>query len=192
MPHPCAIPLQVSPLQHDLLQRLVRRSTSPQRLVKRGKIILAAAAGASNTKITQELHVDHETAHLWRERWRAAASRLQAIEVTGKHKTLSQTIEELLTDKPRPGTPATFTYEQFIQIIALACETPSASDQPVSSWTLRELAQEAVKRGIVEQISPRTVGRFLKGERVAAAPKLTSLLTSAQHSSVRSTGTSAG
>ena len=42
------------------------------------------------------------------------------------------------------------------------------SDRPVSSWTPRELADEAVKRGIVEQISPRTVERFLKGERFTA------------------------
>ena len=45
-------------------------------------------------------------------------------------------------------------------LAALACETPTASDRPVSSWTPRELADEAVKRGIVEQISPRTVERF--------------------------------
>jgi len=41
----------------------------------------------------------------------------------------------------------------------------------VSTWTPRELADEAVKRGIVEQISPRTVERFLKGERFAAHRK---------------------
>jgi putative transposase len=169
MPHPRATPLQVSPLQQDLLQRLVRRSTSQERLVRRGKIILAAAAGASNTKITQELHVDHETVRLWRERWHAAESRLQAIEESGKQKVLNQAIEQLLTDEPRPGTPATFTLEQFMQIMALACETPPASDRPVSHWTPRELADEAVKRGIVAQISPRTVERFLKDERVAAA-----------------------
>ena len=39
----------------------------------------------------------------------------------------------------------------------------------MSTWTPRELADEAVKRGIVEQISPRTVESFLKGERVATA-----------------------
>jgi hypothetical protein len=39
----------------------------------------------------------------------------------------------------------------------------------VSTWTPRELADEAIKRGIVTQISPRTVERFLKGERFAAA-----------------------
>ncbi len=169
MPDPRATPLNVSPLQQEVLHHLVRRSTSAQRLVRRGKIILAAAAGFSNTKITQDLHVDHDTVRLWRERWRAAESRLEAIEATGKSKLLKQAIEVLLADEQRPGAPATFTLEHFMQIMALACEKPEAADRPVSSWTPRELADEAVKRGIVTQISPRTVERFLKGERSAAA-----------------------
>jgi putative transposase len=168
MPHPSAIPLKVSSAQQEVLQHLMRRSTSPQRLVRRGKIILAAAAGTSNTKITQDLQVDHETVRLWRARWGAALSRLEAIEATGKPKLLKQAIEVLLADEPRPGAPATFTFEQFMQIMALACEKPEVADRPVSTWTPRELADEAVKRGIVKQISPRTVERFLKGERVAA------------------------
>ena len=52
-----------------------------------------------------------------------------------------------MTDEQRPGAPATFTFEQFMQIMALACETPASADRPVSSWTPRELADEAVKRG---------------------------------------------
>jgi hypothetical protein len=32
----------------------------------------------------------------------------------------------------------------------------------VSHWTPTELAAEAIKRGIVEKISPRSVGRFLR------------------------------
>jgi putative transposase len=103
-----------------------------------------------------------------RDRWHAAESRLQAIEETGKRKLLNQAIAVLLTDEQRPGAPATFTFEQFMRIIALACEKREASDLPVSTWTPRELADEAVKRGIVEQISPRTVERFLKGECFAA------------------------
>ena len=50
------------------------------------------------------------------------------------------------------------------RLMALAYETPAAADRPVSTWTPRELADEAVKLGIVKQISPRTVERFLKGE----------------------------
>jgi putative transposase len=160
MPHPSAIPLKVSSVQQEELQHLVRCSTSQERLVRRGKIILAAAAGASNTKITQDLHVDHETVRLWRERWGAAQSRLEAIEAAGKPKLLKQAIEALLADEQRPGAPATFTLEHFMQIMALACEKPEAADRPVSAWTPRELADEAVKRGIVTQISPRTVERF--------------------------------
>jgi putative transposase len=54
-----------------------------------------------------------------------------------------------------------------MQIMALACEQPMTADRHVSAWTPRELADEAVKRGIVTTISPRTVERFLKGERFA-------------------------
>jgi putative transposase len=111
----------------------------------------------------------YETVRRWRDRWYAAASRLQAIEAAGKPKLLGQAIEALLTDEQRPGTPETFTFEQFMQIMALACEKPEASQRPVSDWTPCELADEAVKRGMVTQISPRTVGRFLKGERFAAS-----------------------
>ena len=168
MPDPQAAPVQVSSLQLDILEHLVRRTTSAQRLVKRAQIILEACKGTSTTKISQYQHVDYETVRRWRDRWRAAESRLQAIEATGKPKLLSQAIEVLLTDAQRPGAPATFTFEQFMQIMALACEKPEAAERPVSTWTPRELADEAVKRGIVEQISPRTVERFLKGERFAA------------------------
>jgi len=141
--------------------------SAPQRLVKRAQIILEGLKGTSNSSIAQHLQIDYETVRRWRDRWHAAESRLQAIEETGKRKLLSQAIEVLLTDEQRPGAPATFSFEQFMQIMALACETPISADRPVSSWTPRELADEAVKRGIVERISPRTVERFLKGERVA-------------------------
>ena len=54
MPFPQAKPLHVSPLQHELLQHMVQRTTSAQRLVKRGHIILEAAKGISNTKIAAQ------------------------------------------------------------------------------------------------------------------------------------------
>ena len=171
MPSPQASPIHLSPIQQELLQRMVHRTTSEQRLVKRGHIILEAAEGTSNTKIAQHQQIDYETVRRWRDRWNAAESRLQVIEATGKLKLMSQAIEVLLTDEQRPGAPATFTFEQFMQIMALACEKPEAADRPVSAWTPRELADEAIKRGIVTKISPRTVERFLKGERFTAAPQ---------------------
>jgi putative transposase len=168
MPFPQAKSLPVSSLQQELLQQVAQRTTGAQRLVKRAQIILEALKGTSNTSIAQHLQIDYETVRRWRDRWHAAESRLQALEETGKRKLLKQALEVLLTDEQRPGAPATFPFEPCMQIMALACETPAAADRPVSTWTPRELADEAVKRGIVEQISPRTVERFLKGERFAA------------------------
>ncbi len=71
-------------------------------------------------------------------------------------------VEEMLSDKARAGAPTTFSAEQIVQITAIACEKPEDSERPISHWTARELADEALKRRIVEQISPRSVGRFLK------------------------------
>jgi transposase len=130
---------------------------------------LEAADGVSNSQIAQHVLMDYETVRRWRDRWHEAEARLEAIEAKGQPQLLNSAIELLLTDEKRPGAPGTFTFEQFMQIIALACERPTESDRPVSSWTPTELADEAVKRGIVEHISPRTVGRFLKGERFAAS-----------------------
>jgi transposase len=88
MPSQQASPIHLSPIQHELLQRMVHRTKSEQRLVKRGHIILEAAQGASNTKIAQHRQVDYETVRRWRDRWHAAESRLQARDRDGKAETL--------------------------------------------------------------------------------------------------------
>src|SRR5512142_2921562 len=108
MPSAQAKPLHASHLQQELLQKMARRTTSAQRLIKRAYIILEALKGTSNTGIAQPLQIDYETVRRWRDRWHAAESRLQAIEAAGKPKLLSQAIEVLLTDEQRPGAPATF------------------------------------------------------------------------------------
>jgi len=77
-------------------------------------------------------------------------------------------IGKLLADKPRPGSPGLFSAEHVCQVIALACETPPSY---LSHWTRKGLVNEAVKRGIVEEISPTTVGRFLKSGRSQATPQ---------------------
>ncbi len=67
-----------------------------------------------------------------------------------------------MADKPRSGAPATITAEQICAIIALACELPSDSGHPITHWSQQAVADEAVRRGIIETISQRSVGRFFK------------------------------
>ena len=74
---------------------------------------------------------------------------------------LETRILAVLSDEPRSGAPPKFTPEQVVAIVALACEPPADSERPISHWTPTELAAEAIKRGIVDSISPRQVDRFL-------------------------------
>ena len=154
--------VRLSAGQEAILERLARRATSPQRLVRRVTIILAAAAGWNNDQIARQYGLAREMVQTWRRRWLAAAPRLAAAEAGGSTAAeLTQQIVAVLADEPRAGVPPTFSAEQICQILALACEPPAASGRPVTHWTPVELADEAVQRGLVPRISARTVGRFL-------------------------------
>jgi putative transposase len=169
MPGPKPTPIELTERQSDILERLARRETSAQRLVRRSNIVLEATDGANNTQIARRLNIQRGTARTWRERWAAAAPALSLAEEEGiDNKDLAELIEQVLTDEPRSGTPGVFEAEQIAQIIAVACEDPEDSGRPVTHWTPRELADEVIKRGIVTSISPRSVGRFLKGSGLEA------------------------
>ena len=157
--------LTLSTRQRGILERWRRnKADTPARLVERSTIILLSADGVSNEGIGRQLRVDRQRARRWRTRWVAAEERLAAAEQEGANdKDLAALLRELLSDEPRPGGPSTFTAEQLTQIIAVACELPEESGLPVTHWTPQELADEVMKRGIVQTISARHVDRLLKG-----------------------------
>lgn len=163
--------IELTERQRALLAQIVRRTTCPQRLVTRSKIILKAADGKRNQEIADELVLNVRTPRRWRDRWAEASAHLAAAELDASDAQLSELIEAVLTDKHRSGAPVTFTAEHICQIVAIACENPQESGRPVTEWTSRELADEAVQRGIVSSISTRSVGRFLKGRRLEATPQ---------------------
>ena len=152
IPTPKPVSLNLTEAERAELERLVKRHTVGQQIALRAQIVLAAAAGKSNSQIAQEFQVSRQMVRLWRERWR----HLQPIPLA------DLSAAERLEDLPRPGAPAQITAEQRCQIEALACEKPDNSDRPISHWTGREIADEIIKRGIVAQISPRHAGRLLK------------------------------
>jgi putative transposase len=163
MPGPAPAPVVLSTRLRGVVEHLVRRQTSPQRLVRRLRIVLAAADGLANEQIAHRDGLDRGTVRTWRARWLGAAPRLEAAAAAGDDdRGLARLVAEALADAPRAGAPPTFSAEQVVQIVAVACEPPPGSDRPVSHWTARELADEAVKRGIVPTLSPRSAGRFLK------------------------------
>lgn len=149
--------------ERNILEKVVREPSSQQGMVMRAKIVLQAGAGQSNNAIAKTLKVTRNTVLLWRERWKKSEEKRQRlVEENVDEKSLREAVEESLKDAYRSGAPSKFSAEELVQIIALACEVPKNSGYPISHWTAKELAVEAVKRGIVESISERQVGRFLK------------------------------
>lgn len=77
------------------LHRLVRRRTTPVRVVERCQIVLLAAAGLQDKQIADHLSV----APLMASRWR--------------NRSLGQGVAGLLKDAPRPGRTPTITLRRL-------------------------------------------------------------------------------
>ena len=148
MPQLVAVPISLSESEKADLEKLLRRSSTPQQIAMRAKIILRASEGEGHGEISRALGIAKYTSRLWRNRW---------IELSGHELS----VEERLEDAARSGAPATFTLEQLTQLYALACDPPEKYGRPISHWTPRELADELIVQKIVESISQRHVGRLL-------------------------------
>lgn len=133
----------------------------PASLVKRSKIILLASQGVSNQAIAAQVDLHYNHVATWRNRFLQSLPSLQEIEIKSPEK-LEDEIRLLLSDKKRSGAPSTFTAEQIMAIIALACKDPCDFGHEVSQWTLSLLVTEIKNQGIAEQISEKSVSRFLK------------------------------
>ncbi len=143
-------PLSLTEVERNEVERLVRRHSTGQQMALRGRIILEANAGKNNSQIARELGISVETVRAWRTRWLA----LQPVAAS------DLSVQDRLSDAPRPGRRSQITAEQTCQLIAMACAQPK--ERPISQWTGREIADEAMARGIIKQISPRHAARLLK------------------------------
>jgi putative transposase len=152
MPGPKPEPIELSDRERQELEKLTARHTTGQQKAQRARIILQAATGKNHAEIAKELKISVDMACLWRQRW----LELQEIAL----EDLSG--EERLEDLPRPGAPPRLTADQLCQMEQMACQAPEKAGRPISQWTGREIADELVKRGIVERISPRHAARLLK------------------------------
>jgi putative transposase len=161
----------ISETQQSVLEEIAVSRTAAVRLVQRAKIILLAFGGMLNEEISEEVDLNPDQVGCWRRRWQRSFEALIAVQCNEGRTAMRKAVEKLLADLPRKGGKPTFTAEQQAAIIAIACEEPEDSDRPISHWSQREIAEEAQKRDIVESISPRQVGRFLKSGRLASASR---------------------
>jgi transposase len=161
---PQAMEIRLTPTLEHTLQQIARRYTNPYWLVVRAKMVLYAAEGFNNAEIGRRLDTTTNTVRRWRRHWLEAAGTLaEAVDAEGvEDGERLRWVTDVLSDAVRSGREATFSPEQIVQIVAVACEDPrEASGREITHWTRAELADEVIRRKIVDSISPRQVGRIL-------------------------------
>ncbi|WP_406475725.1 helix-turn-helix domain-containing protein [Streptomyces platensis] len=112
------------------------------RLRVRTQVVLHAARGRSNARITRETGLHLDTVRRWRGRF-------------------AETGLPGLKDRQCCGRPAPFTPLQATEVKALACRLPAKSGAPLSRWSCPEVAREAAEQGIAPFVSASTVRRWL-------------------------------
>lgn len=152
--------------QQDILFKITQSTTVSQRLFQRAWIVMLAFERRQNEDIADVVQLNRKQVGLWRRRWKESFDALVSIECRETPAKLHRAIEDVLSDAPRAGAFGKFTAEQVTQIMGVSCEPPEHSGRPITEWTHRELADEAIKRNIVPSISPRQVGRYLKASEL--------------------------
>jgi transposase len=116
--------------ERDTLERWARRHTTAQALALRCRIVLACAAGASNTEVAERLEISRMTVGKWR-------ARFVERRLDGLH------------DEPRPGAPRAIGDNEVERVIVTTLEeTP----RDATHWSTRSMAsatgmsQSAVSR----------------------------------------------
>jgi putative transposase len=155
MPGPQAERIELNSQVKKDLEKLVARHTTGQQKAQRARIILKAAEGKNNAEIAREIEQSIKMVRHWRRRW----LELEPLSLADLE------VAERLDDLPRPGAPPRLSADQICQMEQMACEAPEKTGRPISQWTGREIADELMARGIVENISARHATRLLKKGR---------------------------
>jgi transposase len=128
-------PLLVTKAERQRLEHLVRAHKSPQRMVRRARVVLLAAEGWPSRRIAVEVGLSENSVGLWRRRF--DKDRMAGLE-----------------DMPRSGRPRLYGHDERLKIVAaVTSERPEFESQ----WSHRLLADYLGDVGI----SASQVGRIL-------------------------------
>ncbi len=137
--------LKLTKKDRKQVESMLKRGESKARVQTRCRILLLSEQGYTVRGIVQILGVGNPT--------------VQRVRTCYQQEGLARA----LFDKPRPGSPRRITDKQRQRIVSLAC-----SDPPLGyvRWTLRLLAEEAVRRKIVSAIGKDRVRNILQAHRL--------------------------
>ena len=136
-----AEPVELSTDELRSLKTLSRRGTTAARVHTRARVLDLLHRGKHPNDIAATLSLSLPTVFNIKRRY------------------LEEGFDSALQDKPRSGKPPRILGDARAKITALAC---SEAPEGHARWTLRLLADRAVKLGLVDSISHNAVRQILK------------------------------
>lgn len=133
--------------EREGLKRLSMSQVAPYVEVVRARILLLSNEHPewSSRYIAEQVGCRRATVSKFRHRW---------------------VYEGSIKDHPRTGAPRTYGPTVRAQITALACTKPRDHGKPWQRWSSSRLAQVAHEEGISPFISPSTIHRWMKKEKI--------------------------
>ena len=110
----------------------VRAGTTPQRLVRRARVVLGSASGLGSRALARREQMSRTTVRRWLARF--IAKRCDGLQ-----------------DRPRSGRPLGIKPATRALVVALACSRPGEHAVPLSRYSLSELTTEVAKQLDAEQ-----------------------------------------
>jgi putative transposase len=133
--------VRLSKQDRQEINRLLSGGLQPVRVVLRALALRQLAEGQTHRAIAASVGLTPKTVWLTSRRYREGG------------------LERALYERPRPGAAALLDAHQRQHIIALACSAPPAGR---ARWTVRLLAEEAVKRKLVPRVGRETIRVLLE------------------------------
>jgi homeodomain-containing protein len=131
-----ALPIDVTTRDQKDIRELLSGGVQPVRVVLRATALLQFAKGVSAPRISDVVPLTP-----------------QAIRKIG-HRYQEAGLERALYEKDRPGATPLLEDSQKQRIIAMVCSDPPAGR---ARWTVRLVAEEAVKRKLVPRVGRETI-----------------------------------
>ena len=135
MPRP-ALRVEVSKKDQAALKKLLRGGIEQVRVAMRAVALLRLAEGMGAPQIAEVLPLTRQAVRNLARRYQQGG------------------LERALYDKQRPGAASLLSAKQRQRIIAMVCSDPP---QGRARWTVRLVAEEAIKRGLVPRVGRETI-----------------------------------
>src|SRR6516225_7684119 len=138
--------VQVAPRDQKELHKLLSSGIQPVRVVLRALALLHLADGATAPATATALK-------------KLTAKAVRSV----AHRYLEGGLERALYEKQRPGATAVLEPAHKQRVVAMVCTEPPEGQ---ARWTVRLIAQEAVKRKLVPRVGRETIRILLQSHEL--------------------------